>query len=195
VGKPNERERSYYSASGMYIIAAKSHFLPREIPHSTKQSPTIFCLGKRAQICTIVWPPLILCLENHARQSAVQLAQYDPATTRKLQKSASISVPKGCLESRALLAVWTIRIHIVWPNTEKIEQHYTQKIALGFVPSISLGKVPTKLLTFLFEALSKNLSQSPLDVSYTLPNAFFYNFENDIFPPKCLFTSKSKGQD
>jgi hypothetical protein len=194
VGKPNERERSYYSALGMYIAAAKSHFQPREIPHNTKQCPTIFCLGKCAQICTAVWPPLILCLENLAQQSAIRPAQYDP-TTRKLQKFASISVPKGCLKNRALLpAVRTVQIRIVQPNTEKIEQHYTQKISSRFVPSSS-GKVPTN--TFLSQALLENLSQSPLDVSCTLPNAFFYNFENVIFPPKCLFTfpnPKSKGQ-
>jgi hypothetical protein len=74
----------------------------------------------------------------------------------------------------------------------------TQKISLGICAHFVLGNVPTKLLTFLSQALSENLSQSPSLVSCTLPNAFFYKSENDLFPPKCFFTfpnPKSKGQD
>jgi hypothetical protein len=108
-------------------------------------------------------------------------------------------MPKGYLENIApLLVVRIVRIVQYNPATEKTEQHTHRKTALGFVPSFFLGNVPTKLLTFL-EALSENLSQSPsLVVSCTLPNAFFYKSEKDIFPPKCLFTfpnPKSKGQD
>jgi hypothetical protein len=42
-GNPTrDRERSYYSASRKYITTTKSHFQPREIPHSTKRSPNNF---------------------------------------------------------------------------------------------------------------------------------------------------------
>jgi hypothetical protein len=39
VGKPNERERYYYSASGKYIIAAITLFQPREKPLTTQKQP------------------------------------------------------------------------------------------------------------------------------------------------------------
>jgi hypothetical protein len=64
----------------------------------------------------------------------------------------------------------------------------TQKFARGICAHFVLGNVPTKLLTFLSQALSENLSQSPSLVSCTLPNAFFYKSENDLLPPKFLFT-------
>jgi hypothetical protein len=66
----------------------------------------------------------------------------------------------------------------------------------------SLGKCALFAAHFpLSSLLRKSLSITSsrlLDVSCTLPNAFFYKSENDIFPPKCLFTfpnPKSKGQD
>jgi hypothetical protein len=59
--------------------------------------------------------------------------------------------------------------------------------------------VPSLLLTFLSQACSENLSNSPPDVlstssrclhnmSCTLPNAFFYNLKMTFSPQKCLFT-------
>jgi hypothetical protein len=74
----------------------------------------------------------------------------------------------------------------------------THKFSFGICAHFVLGNVPTKLLTFLSQSLSESLFQSPSLVSCTLPNAFFYKSEHDLFPPKCLFTfpnPKSKGQD
>jgi hypothetical protein len=73
----------------------------------------------------------------------------------------------------------------------------------------SLENIPSLLLTFLSQACSENLSNSPPDVlstssqclhnmSCTLPNAFFYNLKVTFFPQKCIFTflnPRSKGQD
>jgi hypothetical protein len=44
---------------------------------------------------------------------------------------------------------------------KKIEHHLHRKNALGSVPSFFLGNVPSRMLTFLSQAYSKNLSQSP----------------------------------
>jgi hypothetical protein len=73
-----------------------------------------------------------------------------------------------------------------------------KKCLLGICALALLGIMPFLLLSFLSQAYSEISHAPPLNVSCTLPNAFFYKYENDIFPPKCLFTfpnPKSKGQD
>jgi hypothetical protein len=83
-------------------------------------------------------------------------------------------------------------------NNRKITQPQNKKSFLGICALAPLENMPFLLITFLSQAYSENLSQSPLNVSCTLPNAFFYKSKNDIFPPKCLFAfsnPKSKGQD
>jgi hypothetical protein len=140
-----------------------------------------------------------MCLEKRAQKCIVQLAQYSPAARKYTKKTALIFVPKGCLENRAPFLLYGLYGSIQYGPAKKNQDNTHKKKCLGICALLFLGNVPTKLLTFLSQALSKNLSQSPsLVVSCTLPNAFFYKSENDIFPPKCLFTfpnPKSKGQD
>ena len=72
-----------------------------------------------------------------------------------------------------------------------------QKILLGFVPKNSWETCPLCCPLSSLK-LTQKFSLNLLLLSCTLPNALFYKSENDIFPPKCLFTfpnPKSKGQD
>jgi hypothetical protein len=91
VGKPNERERerSYYSASGKYITAAKSHFQPREITYSTQTVPP--------KSASIFVPSPYCCttlLENAApRKSCQQPVVRLFCMAQQQQKLSSKTVP------------------------------------------------------------------------------------------------------
>jgi hypothetical protein len=92
VGKPNERERViYYSALGKYISAAKQHFQPRKIPHSTKSVPqksASFSMPKPYR-CHASFVPRFLC-----PQSTVRIVLYGPKTTIENPKITSKTIPK-----------------------------------------------------------------------------------------------------
>jgi hypothetical protein len=197
-GNPTrERERSYLLLQEKTLQQHTHNFQPRRNTSQQQICPRIFCLEKRAQIRTAVRPPQILCLEKRAQLCAVRPAQYGPAAARNLQKN----LPRFLCQRTALKIMPSSCCTDSYSTAkqQKIRTALTQKNSLAICALLFLGNVPTKLLTFLSQALSKNLSQSPsFVVSCTLPNAFFYKSENDIFPPKCLFTfpnPKSKGQD
>jgi hypothetical protein len=92
VGKPNEREREiYYSAQGKYISAAKQHFQPRKIPHSTNSVPqksASFSMPKPYR-CPASSVPCFPC-----PQSAVWTVPYGPKKATENLKTASKTVPK-----------------------------------------------------------------------------------------------------
>jgi hypothetical protein len=93
VGKPSERERFYYSASGKYISAAITHFQPREKPlTASKNCPKNLCLDFHAKSVLLYNPPKKSAPRNPCKQSVVQTILYGPAATRKMLKTASKTV-------------------------------------------------------------------------------------------------------
>jgi hypothetical protein len=197
-GNPmRERERYYYSASGKYKTTTNTHFERRKILHNTKivplNSASIFVPNLYG--CTTCFVPRFPC-----QHSVVGTIPYSQKITNKslkstskiVSKTASIFVPNpycctDCTDP------YSTKSHNI-----KITQPKNIKYFLGICTLAPLENMPSLLLTFLSQAYSENLSQSSLNVSCTLPNAFFYKYENDLFPPKCLFTfpnPKSKGQD
>jgi Fe-S-cluster containining protein len=104
---------------------------------------------------------------------------------------------KDCLDFRAHFHLLYGSLQYGLPQ-QKNNPTMKQISSLGFVPTFSWEMCPQCCPKFPLSNLLENLSQSPLAVSCTLPNAFFYKSENDILPPKCLFTfpnPKCKGQD
>jgi hypothetical protein len=201
-GNPTrERERYYYSASGKYSTATKSHFQPREIPHSHKNSPKIFCLGKRAQVRTAVQPPLLCALKTVPNR-----VLYDLHSTTQQQQGNSknlprFSVPKGASKTMPSFLLYGLYGSVQYDPTQKNRTTLTQKNALGFVPSFFLGNVPSKLLTFLSQAYSENLSQSPpLVFSMCLAHYPMHSFINlkmtfslqSVFSPSPTLNPKAK---
>jgi hypothetical protein len=118
---------------------------------------------------------------------------------KKLRKIASKTMPPlASISMPMFVVVRLVRIRTV-RHVQQINQQQskTKNSSLGFSLKLSWEMCQLLLPTFLSKLFSE-ISQAPsLNVSCTLPNAFFYKSENDIFPPKCLFTSlnpKSKGQ-
>jgi hypothetical protein len=198
VGKPNERERDYYSASGKYISATITHFQPREKPLTTQKLSPKICLDFCAKSVQLYGFAQKLHLEKCAKQVCCTDFLYDRPPSKKLRKTAS-KMCQSCLDFCAqVFVVRTVRIRTVRPPTTKNQQHSKQKFLLGICAQALLGNVPSCCPLSSLKLTQKSLSISSLNVSCTLPNAFFYKSENDIFPPKCLFTfpnPKSKGQD
>jgi hypothetical protein len=125
-----------------------------------------------------------------------------PNSSKKISKECLDLCEKGCLENcTPLLVIRTVQICTVQPSTKKMEQRYTKKIALGFVSSFSLGNVPSKLLTFLSQAYSENLSHStPLIFSMCLAHYLMDSFINlkmtfslrSVFSPSPTLNPKAK---
>jgi hypothetical protein len=122
-----------------------------------------------------------------------------------MPKIASIFVPNmyscmDCTESHELYG----SVQYGLPQQKNIS---TKKITEFFSREscpLSSKNVPSLLLTFLSQEFSKIsltlllMSSQTFDMSFTLPNAFFYNLKMTFSPQKCLFTflnPRSKGQD
>jgi hypothetical protein len=171
VGKPNERERErereryYYSASGKYKSAANTHFQPRKIPHSTKNSPknSVSKNVSNLYCCTASSVPCFLC-----QQSFVRTVPYSPETANRNLKSASKTVPKtASISMPNPYGLYCTDPYSTASHSRKIIRPKTHRNFFSrFVPSF-LGKRPSLLLTFLSQAYSENLSQSPPDVFST----------------------------
>jgi hypothetical protein len=201
-GNPmREREILLFSFRKVQYNSKITFPAKRNTSQPQKKSPKMFCLGKYAQVHTAVRPPLNLCLEKCAQQSVVQPAQYGPTTTRKLKISTSIFVPKGASKTMPSFLVYGLYGSVQYSPTQKNRTTLTQKNALGFVPSFFLGNVLSKLLTFLSQAYSKNLSltsSSLLDVSCThYPMHSFINLKmtfslQTVFSPSPTLNPKAK---
>jgi hypothetical protein len=188
VGKPNEREKDLlFSFKKVYYSNKLTISSQGKIPHSTNKQSQKFCLEKRAQVRTVVRPPPNLCLEKRAQQGTVRPAQYDPATARKTQKNASVSVPNSCLKNRALLpVVRTVRIRTVRPSNRKMVQHCKTENLLGICALFLLGKCAlsscslSSLKPTLKISLTQLLSSSPVCSSH-IPKHVYVLFS---FPKK-----------
>jgi hypothetical protein len=165
-GKPQcgetqrEREISYYYASGKYKTAANPHFQPRKIPHSTKSVPQksasfsvpklycctapfylIFCGHSQLYDCS-VWP------KNSKQKTEIRLEIH------ARNASKSMPNPYGCTDCTDPYSTAFQSRKKFRPKTQKKKKNF-----LGFVPSL--------MLTFLSQACSENLSNSPPDVFTT----------------------------
>jgi hypothetical protein len=105
---------------------------------------------------------------------------------------------KRCLKNQSLLP--GVQICTVWPCIEN-GTTLTQKNVLEFVPSFSLGNVPSKMLTFLSQSYSENLSPTtPLVFSMCLEHYPMHSFINlkmtfslqSIFSPSPALNPKAK---
>jgi hypothetical protein len=102
-----------------------------------------------------------------------------------------------CVPSSSCCTDYT-NLYSMTSNNRKTNQHSNRKFLLGICALALLENVPALLLSFLSQAYSEISLVPSLNVSCTLPNAFFYKSQNDPFSPKFLFTfpnPKSKGQD
>jgi hypothetical protein len=155
--RERERESSYYYASGKYKTAANLHFQLRKIPHSTKSVPqksASFFVPKPHR-CPVSSVPCFPC-----PQSSVQTISYGPETATKKSGNHLKNRAKNRLDFHAQIHM-TVRIRTVRPPTA--EKIFRPKTHRKFFSRI----VPSLLLTFLSQACSKNLSNSPLDVLST----------------------------
>jgi hypothetical protein len=185
VGKPNKRERCIIQLSGKYSTVTNTHFQPKE--NTSQPQKTV---------------PKILPWKMCPSPYSCTDCTVQPSSSKKISRKHLDFRAKGCLENcTPLPAVWTVRIRTVRSSSRKMEQHYTEN-RLGIYALFLLGKCALQAAHFPLSSLLRKShsfnSSRLLDVSCTLPNAFFYNSENDIYPPKCLFTlpnPKSKGQD
>jgi hypothetical protein len=170
-GNPTREREILFIASGKYITVAYSQLSAKKKYFTETNVPENLCLEKCAQIRTVVRPPQKKFLEKRAQQCVVRLAQCGPIARKDTKKLLRFSCQKVASKIVPLLVVRTVQIRTIQPSNRKSRQH-TQKNCLGICALLFLGNVPTELLTFLSQALSENLSQSPsLVVSCTLPKA------------------------
>jgi hypothetical protein len=204
-GNPmREREREILLFSFRKVHISSNYTISSQEKNTSQhQNCPKICLDFRAQkIRTIVWIFPFQHLEIRAKIFVVQTAtELPPSPTENAEMAASKSVQQAAsifVPSQPLYDGLYGSVQYGLSNNRKLNTHKTEN-PLGICAQKLLGNVPSLLPSFLSQAYSKILSQSPpLNVSCTLPNAFFYKSENDIFPPKCLFTfpnPKSKGQD
>jgi hypothetical protein len=199
VGKPNERERE------ILLFSFRKIHNSSKITISSQEKSTYNTLKQSqnlprnpCQIRTAVRP--VLYLEIHANSQLYGLFRTAQKQQTKSLKSASKIMPKtASIFVPTFTCMYGLYGSVQYGlPQQKNDPAMKQISSLGFVPTFSWEMCPQCCPKFPLSSLLENLSQSPLDVSCTLPNAFFYKSENDIFPPKCLFTfpnPKSKGQD
>jgi hypothetical protein len=201
-GNPRERERDLIIQLQENTYQQQNHnFQPRKIHlQHTKTVPKI-CLVIRAKSVLLYDPPRKLYLEKSVQTVSCTDCSVWPNNNKKPLKSVPRKSCQNCLDFRALFPLLyglygSVQYDL--PQQKNNSAHKTNMLPWDLCP-LCLGKCALyAALIFLSQAYSKILSQSPPLVSCTLPNAFFYKSENDLFPPKCLFTfpnPKSKGQD
>jgi hypothetical protein len=137
-----------------------------------------------------------LCLKKCAQMCVVR-----PSNNKKNLEIYLDFHVKRCLKNRVLLlVVWAVRIRTVRPCIEN-GTTFSHKNVLGFVPSFSLGNVPSKLLTFLSQAYSENISHlTPLVFSMCLAYYPMHSFINlkmifslqSVFSPSPTLNPKAK---
>jgi hypothetical protein len=187
------QQQNNISSQGKYLTAPNlSH---RNLPRFSCQNIPLSGLFR-----TSFSVPTVTCTDCSVRPKNNHQKSENHLENRAKNHLDFVPNPYGCTES-----VRTVRIRTVRPpTTEKyFGQKFTEIFSRESCP-LSLKNVPSLLLTFLSQAYSENLSNSPPDVlstfdmSCTLPNAFFYNLKMTFSPQKCLFTfpnPRSKGQD
>jgi hypothetical protein len=198
VGKPNERERE------ILLFSFRKIHNNNKITISSQEKSTYNTLKQSqnlprnpCQIRTVVRP--VLYLEIVPTVSCMDCSVW-PRNNNQKSGICLENCAKDCLDFCAhfhlLYGLYgSVQYGLPQQKNDPAMKHIS---SLGFVPTFSWEMCPQCCPKFPLSSLLENLSQSPLDVSCTLPNAFFYKSENDIFPPKCLFTfpnPKSKGQD
>jgi hypothetical protein len=183
VGKPNKKERYYYSASKKYkqqqnhISSQGKYLTAPNLSH--RNLPSFMCQNR-----IVVRPPPYLVFCAPVSCQFVRTVLYGPETATKFLKSASKTVPK--MPRFPCQIHTTVRICAVRPPTA--EKYFGPKLT-----QIFLGICALFAAHFLSQAYSENLSQSPPDVfstfnmSCTLPNAFFYNLKM-VFSPQSVFS-------
>jgi hypothetical protein len=202
-GNPTREREIYYSAFRKVQYNNKYTFPAKEnTSQPQKNSPKNYALENVPKSVQLYGLLQICASKKHAQQSVVRPAQYDPTTTRRSPENASVFHAKGCLENRAQTSCCTdCTDPYSTAQHRKMEQHTHRKLPWDLCPLSPWEMCPPSCSLSSLKLTQKiSLTQllSLLDVSCTLPNAFFYKSENDIFPPKCLFTfpnPKSKGQD
>jgi hypothetical protein len=204
-GKPQcgetqrERERDLLLCFRKVQNNNKSTFPAKENTSQHQICPTEICLVFHAK--TVLLYDLLLP-RFPCPQSVVRTVPYGPKTTNRKHKSASKSMPEM---PRFSCQIRTTVLYGLYPystasHSRKIfrPKIHRKSFSRESCP-LSLENVPSLLLTFLSQACSENLSNSPPDVlstssrclhnmSCTLPNAFFYNLKMTFSPQKCLFT-------
>jgi hypothetical protein len=127
--------------------------------------------------------------ENVPRTGCCTLFLYGQPpseNSEKLPQKTCSKLPRFLCPSLLLYSLYRSVLYGLYQ--QKHSSTPKQKSLLGIRTLALLENVPSLLPSFLSQAYSE-ISQAPsLNVSCTLPNAFFYKSENDIFPPKCLFT-------
>jgi hypothetical protein len=193
VGKPNERERDILFNFRKVQYNNKIIFPDKRNHLQHPNSPTKICLVFRAKSVLLYDPP-----RKCSTSKIVQTTCYTDCSVRS--SNSKNAPPKLCQDpprfSCAFLLLYRLYGSVQYDlQRQKNNSATKQKI---FPWDLCPSKCVLFAAHFPLSSLLRNLSQSPHDVSCTLPNAFFYKSENDIFPPKCLFTfpnPKSKGQD
>jgi hypothetical protein len=156
-GNPTREREIYYSASGKYSTAAKSHFQPREITYSTQTvPPKSASFSVPSPYCCTTLPEMA-APRKQSQQSAVRTFLYIPAAQNSLKIDA-----KPCLKIRALSSCCTDckDPYNMSSNSRKITQPQNIKSFLGICALAPLENVPSLLLTFLSQAYLENLSCS-----------------------------------
>jgi hypothetical protein len=200
-GNPMREREIYYSASGKYISAAITQFpAKRKTTYNTKNCPKNFCLD---------FVPSPYCCTTHPKICTSKSVQTVCCTDCSVWPNSNKKNAQNNLENRANVA------SIFVPSSpcctglygsvqyglqqQKNDPTLKQKFLLGICAQYLLGNVPSLLPSFLSQAYSKislNLLLSMCLAHY--PMHSFIKSEDDLFPPKCLFTfpnPKSKGQD
>jgi hypothetical protein len=197
VGKPNERERYYHSASGKYITAAKSHYQRREITYNTQTVPPKSALISMPSPYCCMTLPENAAPRKSCQQHAVRTVLYGPTTAKTLLENCA----KTRLDFRAFFSLlYGLYKSIQYGLQEQKNNSATkQKFILGIRALAPLENVPSLLFSFLSQAYSK-ISQSPLVFSMCLahyPMHFFINLKmtfslQSVFSPSPTLNPKAK---
>jgi hypothetical protein len=157
VGKPNEREKDLlFSFRKVYYSSKLTISSQGKIPHSTNKQSQKFCLEKRAQVRTAVWPPPNLCLRKHAQQGTVRPAQYGPAAARKTQKMPRFPCQTAASKTVPFFLLYGLYGSVQYgPATEKWNNTANKKSPWDLCPLSPWEMCPLKLLTFLSQAYSE----------------------------------------
>jgi hypothetical protein len=176
-GNPErEREILLFSFRKVHTTTKSQFPAKRKYLTTPKQSPKFSAL-KTCQIRTVVRPPQILCLEKCANRVLYDLHSTTQQQQEKLQKTASIFVPKTASKIVPLSLLYGLYGSVQYGlQQQKNDNTLTQKISLGFVPTLSWEMCPPSCSLSSLKLYSKISLNLLLDVSCTLPNAFFYKY-------------------
>jgi hypothetical protein len=158
VGKPNEREKDLLSSFKKVYYSSKLTISSQgKIPHSPNKQSQKFFLEKHAKSVQLY------DLQIYASENVPNKVLYNMHSTTQQQQEKPKTMPRFPCQTGASKIVPFLMLHgFVWydPATEKWYSTADRKYPWDLCPFSLWEMCPLKLLTFLSQAYSENLSKS-----------------------------------